>query len=171
MVIRGSFFQHVAVRDVYDPAGALLRFNPVSDLDQAELKQPQVYYVSLGLSYLYPVSYYEGFSPEYEKPPRDVGDGFVKRYRDARTDDTQVGAYGAETLYPHAAEQYYEEKSVAVPNNAFGVIDGLGIFRVLGYEGYENLSDEEQNCHYQNRQHQVFYLRVVGVMIFLEVIY
>ena len=75
----------------------------------------------------------------------------MKRYRDTGTRYTQVGSYGTETIYPHAAEQYYEKKSVAVPDDAFGVINGLGIFYILGYEGYENSSDEKQNYHYQNR--------------------
>ena len=40
VVIRGAFLHHLTVGDVYNPARALFRFDPVSDLDHAELKQP-----------------------------------------------------------------------------------------------------------------------------------
>lgn len=82
-VIRSRLGEHLAIGDVDDAAGVLIRGHPVSNLHQRELEDPQIDHVARVLADLDPIAHFEGFAPEDECPAREVHDRVAQRNRES----------------------------------------------------------------------------------------
>jgi hypothetical protein len=91
-VIRQHFGENLPVGNVDHPAGALIGVDPVADLHQTELEDPDIDDVTPVIPDLDSIAYLEGPPPQNEPPSGEIHDEVLEGDRQTSRDQPQEGA-------------------------------------------------------------------------------
>ncbi len=93
-----------------DPAGALVRRDPVPDLHERELEDADVDDVARTVADLDPITDLEGPAPHDEHPPGQIGHQVLERDGQAGGEQAQVGGDRLEAFEPDAADDQKDQE-------------------------------------------------------------
>jgi len=154
LVVGQCFPKDLAVGDVDDSAGALVGIHPVAHLHHAELKEPDVDHIALGLPDLDAIAYGERLSRHDEKPAGDIGNGVVHGHGYARAGKTDQRRQTAQALDPDASDQKNEQYRVEVKPGPAPAIDPPDIFDAFFNDEIEEHPGQRKRNDQDDGQHQ-----------------